>query len=709
MDEIWDTLKKKVKVSRDHGKVQIVLSGTRFVVEVFKVGIKFEKHDASDSPEEALRIAKAQNNPEELLCALINIGNFCAAAGKNKEAIRHYQEALTISQELQSVSIETTCALLNELGFQYSVTEELEFAIQFYRNALKIAQNHQVKEQELHALMNIGCCLHESQNYKEAIEYNFEAIGLTKQLQDRVNEGIVYFNLRRSYTSLCEYQTAIEYLKKALMISKERGDDDQELELSKMIGETFAEDGQLKEAIPYYESALKLSKETAHKVEETSLHNSIGFIYYELEEYEKAILCCKESLKLAQQFGGKDQEYLALQFIGNSLRAIDRSDEAIENFKEALDIVQDQPDKGQETMEMYVNLGISYTNLDQPERALEHQRVALKIAQELKDEEQELEILGKIAWSKEMIGQYDEEAIGYYSRMLELHQQQEGVDNKTLLSLYNGLGLCYENTKQYTEAIAFFEKVFKIAMTLGDRDQARLALDRMAFSREELGQSDDAIACYLEQLEIVQAQNDPAAKISVNRNLARHYSKTKEYVLSLKCHENALEVAQQQDDEEEQLGILTDIRVLMETVGQHDEKAVEFYQKPDEMTLCNYIGRCYMTMKQYEEALSHFEKALEFAKELKNKSEEGTICHRIAICKGFQDHVENAIQYDMQALDIAQEQEDKAKEALLYRILGVRFRNVGQYDLAVQFSQRAQNLAQELGDLDTELEAKRDL
>ena len=63
----------------------------------------------------------------------------------------------------------------------------------------------------------------------------------------------------------------------------------------------------------------------------------------------------------------------------------------------------------------------------------------------------------------------------------------------------------------------------------------------------------------------------------------------------------------------------------------------------------------------------------------------------------------------MQALDIAQEQEDKAKEALLYRILGVRFRNVGQYDLAVQFSQRAQNLAQELGDLDTELEAKRDL
>lgn len=719
MDEVVDefgklfaTMKRNIKFSTGPGNMQMCIGNKRF-------RINFEQHKASESLEEALMIAKEQSNPEKLLGALINIGDSCDAAGKNNEAITHYQEALTIFQE-QDVCIEETSELYIKLGNQYMTTKAYQSAIQFYREVLKIAQKHQVKEQERDALINIGYCLSENQKYDEAIEYGLQAIVLCEQLQDKGFECMVYRNLGCFYTYKCEHQTAIEYLKKALMIAKEREDEDEELVLSKIIGKTFEDDGQLKEAIPYYERALRVSELTAHKVEETSLHNHIGSIYLKLEKYEKAIECCKESLKLARQFGDEDQEYLALLRIGASLEESGRSDEAIENLKEALNVVQEQPDKVQQIKDVYQNMGILYTKLNQPERALECQQDALKCTKKLENEEQELEILVQIRSSVEKIGQYDEETIGYYSRELELYQQQDDIDNKILLFLHNGLGLCFKNTKQYKEAIAFFEKAFNIAMKLGETDEAILALNRMAFSYGELGQSDDAIPCYLAQLEIIQTQNDPTSEITVNRNLAHHYSKINDYVLSFKYHENALKVAQEDDDEEQRLGILTDIRFLMKTVRQHDEKAVEYYQKEleihqkrndksNELTLCNSLASCYMTMKQYEGAVSYFEKALEIVKKLKDKGEERTICHRMAICKGEQGHVEDAIKYDMQALDIAQEQGDKANEALLYRILGVRFRNDGQDDISVQFSQRAQQLAQELGDLDTELEAERDL
>ena len=282
---------------------------------------------------------------------------------------------------------------------------------------LKDKRNHGI------VLGNLGLAYRDLGETRKAIEYYKQALKIAKEIGDRQNEGIWLGNLGSAYSDLGETRKAIEYYEQALKIAKEIGDRRREGIWLGNLGSAYSDLGETRKAIEYYEQALKIAKEIEDRKEEGNRPGNLGNVYRNLGETRKAIEYYEQALKIAKEIGDRKGEGMWLGNLGLAYRDLGETRKAFEYYEQALKIAKEIGDRQNEE-EWLGNLGVAYNDLREPKKAIEHSKLALKIAKEIGDKKGEGKCLGNLGIIYNDLGR-TKKAIGYYKLALKIAKKIE--------------------------------------------------------------------------------------------------------------------------------------------------------------------------------------------------------------------------------------------------------------------------------------------
>lgn len=131
---------------------------------------------------------------------------------------------------------------------------------------------HTVRQSELNELHKKGGEASEKGQYREALNYYQQALGIFLEVEDRAGEGAVLCDIGTAYYNQGLYDQALEYHRQALAILREVGYRAAEGTTLDNIGLVYRAKGSYDQALEYYRQALVIAREIgARSLEESVL------------------------------------------------------------------------------------------------------------------------------------------------------------------------------------------------------------------------------------------------------------------------------------------------------------------------------------------------------------------------------------------------------------------------------------------------------
>lgn len=174
----------------------------------------------------ALDIARQQKNIEEESNCLSNMGNIYANIGNFDKALDCLLRALDIDTMIGDEA--PIAKVLNNIGEVYrsralatDSTENLQQALEYYKQGLAISRKINSKRTEVQTLNNIGTIHTDLKNYREAIEHFQVARILAADGNDRESIGMILNNIGIVYFNQGNFEESTEYFQKAIILASE--------------------------------------------------------------------------------------------------------------------------------------------------------------------------------------------------------------------------------------------------------------------------------------------------------------------------------------------------------------------------------------------------------------------------------------------------------------------------------------------------------
>lgn len=186
------------------------------------------------------------------------------------------QSLKIISNHKIENTIEAATVYLN-IATLYRVQGRYTDSLNMYILCEKIYQNFLNEDDERYASFynNISLLFQEMGDFKKAIEYEFKALNIIKELDNcEIEEAITYTNLSSMYKNINNDDKSLNYLKKALFLFEKHGKQD-----------------------PHYFAALSLKAQ----------------YYYSKKQYNESIELYKKILNGLEKVYGKSKEYYIVQ------------------------------------------------------------------------------------------------------------------------------------------------------------------------------------------------------------------------------------------------------------------------------------------------------------------------------------------------------------------------------------------------------------
>jgi len=232
-----------------------------------------------------------------------NLGLALAKQGRDKEAIKHYREALRIDPGSEKAH--------NNLGLSLESQGRLEEAVRHYVEALRMRPDYFV------AHNNLGSALKSQGRLEEAIGHYKEAIKI------RPHYSKAHNNLGNALASLGKLEEALEHYADAFRIKPDFAD------AHNNLANALASLGKLEEAISHYNEALRIEPNFA------GAHFNLGNVCRTQGKPEEAIAHFAEALRI------EPDDAKAHNNLGTLLARQGKLAEAIAHFTEALRIEPD--------------------------------------------------------------------------------------------------------------------------------------------------------------------------------------------------------------------------------------------------------------------------------------------------------------------------------------------------------------------------------
>ena len=211
--------------------------------------------------------------------------------------------------------------ILNELGIAYRSLSEYNRAIEFDQQALEISRKIGDRNGEAASLGNLGNAYDALGQYQQAINFHQQSLEIDREIGDRSGEAKSLGNLGNAYDSLGQYQQAIQFHQQSLEIKKEIGDRNGEAASLNNLGNAYDSLGQYQQAINFHQQSLEIKREIGDRCGEAdSLHN-LGIVLKEIGRRGESIDAFNASRKIYEELGlyhkiqGSDKSFAPLETV----------------------------------------------------------------------------------------------------------------------------------------------------------------------------------------------------------------------------------------------------------------------------------------------------------------------------------------------------------------------------------------------------------
>lgn len=334
------------------------------------------------------------------------------------------------------------------------------------------------------------------------------------------------------------------------------------------------------------------------------------------------------------------------------------------------------------------------------------------------------------------------EAVGYFSRVLDLTSEDDLAERYTLTlareKVYDLMGEreaqaqdlatlekligddqaraevalrranYAEVTGDYPRAIVAAQEAVGLAQSL--RDENSQAEGYLVWGRVLRRQGDyEAALTYLQQsLTLVQATGDRQTQADALRYLGVVAYLQGQYAQAIDYYEQGLAIAQEIGHRFGEGQTLNNLGVVAKEQGQY-RQAICYYEqslairreigdRSGEGGTLNNLGIVTYALGQYEQAIHYYEQSLAIKREIGDRRGEGGTLNNLGLVANEQGQYERAARYFEQSLVIFREIGDRAGEGTTLGNLGSVARNRGQYEQASHYCEQSLAICQEIGD-----------
>jgi tetratricopeptide (TPR) repeat protein len=199
-------------------------------------------------------------------------------------------------------------------------------------------EERELESTQAERLMELGRVEFFGDKYEEAIRWFQEALGIYRQIGDRLGEGKAVNLVGTVRQTLGQIDSAIECFVHALAIYRELGATRQEGSVLGDLGLSALNQGRYEPALEFFEQALEIQLEFGDTYGTCFNLGNLGLVYHRTGQYERAITLFTQAIDRAREVGNPRSIGVFMGNLGNSLLALDQIDEAEAELRQSIAI-----------------------------------------------------------------------------------------------------------------------------------------------------------------------------------------------------------------------------------------------------------------------------------------------------------------------------------------------------------------------------------
>lgn len=261
---------------------------------------KADYPEAMRSYEAALEISEELDDKKGMAAMNGNIANAYMELGNYPEALKSHFASLKIWE--QTGSKKDISKSYNNIGRVYDALNNNPDALKMYNAYMKIAKETGDSLGMTEAYNNIGGVYLSEGNYDSALENLFASLKISQGKNDYRNIGNTYSNIGNVYLKQKKYQEALQNYFSGLKFQEQMEDKEGTASTSISMGNAFTMLRKYDDARAYLGNALSVSKETGNMENIKSAYEGLSVLdssqgnYKQSLEYYKKYISYKDSL-----------------------------------------------------------------------------------------------------------------------------------------------------------------------------------------------------------------------------------------------------------------------------------------------------------------------------------------------------------------------------------------------------------------------------
>ncbi len=191
-------------------------------------------------------------------------------------------------QEKQSFLF-TKAAALNNIAYVYYVKGNMQVAIDYFNQALKINEEINATKEIANSLSNIGALYDQIGEPQKALNYLTKALKIQESDSNKMGQAYSINNIAAIYDKQGQMQKALEFMHKGLKIQEELQNKHGIATALNNLGAFYVKQSQFEKALEYYHKSLTIRKEIDDKYGIATSYHNIAYVHNQQNNPEKSL------------------------------------------------------------------------------------------------------------------------------------------------------------------------------------------------------------------------------------------------------------------------------------------------------------------------------------------------------------------------------------------------------------------------------------
>jgi tetratricopeptide (TPR) repeat protein len=274
---------------------------------------------------------------------LVRLSDECDVNDILKYAVPAVDLAETILSEKRNLSddqknriLKQKASALNNIGFIYDNRGNIEKALEYYSQSLKIQEGLGNKKGIASSLNNIGFIYFNQNDVEKALDYWKRCLKLQEEIGNKPGIALSLNNIGAAYNSKGDTSKILDYYSRSLKIREEIGDKRGIAESLNNIGAVYFSKANMAKALSFYTKSLLISKEIGDKRGIAGSYDNIGGSYFLQKKFTLATCYIDSSLSLSKELGFPTNIHNAEIILSKIDSAIGDFEGAFKHYKQAV-------------------------------------------------------------------------------------------------------------------------------------------------------------------------------------------------------------------------------------------------------------------------------------------------------------------------------------------------------------------------------------